>query len=48
MCVVVIGIVGEETYKIYSKKVFQVEEDIDATSQQIKELEAMEVLAHEE
>ena len=29
ICLVVIGIVGEETYKIYSKKVFKKEVEID-------------------
>ena len=30
ICLAIIGIVGEETYKIYSKNVFQVEKSIDA------------------
>ncbi len=32
LCVVIIGIVGEETYKIYSKKVFLKDSDIDSNS----------------
>lgn len=34
LCVVVIGIVGEETYKIYSKKVFEVSSNIDSLNQE--------------
>lgn len=35
LCLVIIGIVGEETYKIYSKKVFNQEVDIDSLNEEI-------------
>ena len=37
ICIVIISIVGEETYKIYSKKVFNKEVEIDTDTE--KELE---------
>lgn len=40
ICLIVIGIVGEETYKIYSKKVFDVDSEIDSGTELIlKELD---------
>ena len=39
LCLVLIAIVGEETYKIYSKKVFLEMHEIDASSEEIKDLE---------
>lgn len=40
MCLLVIGIVGEETYKIYSKKVFSEELNLDSgNAELIKEIE---------
>lgn len=35
MCLIVIGVVGEETYKIYSKKVFEEERYIDSGNEAI-------------
>ncbi len=37
ICLIAISIVGEETYKIYSKKVFDVEENIDSGISKIEE-----------
>ena len=37
ICLVIISIVGEETYKIYSKKVFNKEVDIDAGTEELIE-----------
>ena len=37
LCIVIIGIVGEETYKIYSKKIFEVDVEIDSNVDSILE-----------
>lgn len=48
LCVLVIGIVGEETYKIYSKKAFSETKEIDVTSLDIEEIRKMEDVNDEE
>lgn len=47
MCLVVIGIVGEETYNIYSKKVFLNDEKIDVTTNEINEISKEDFLNEE-
>lgn len=37
LCVLIIGIVGEETYKIYSKKIFEAEVELDSNVDEILE-----------
>lgn len=48
MCIVVIGIVGEETYKIYSKKVFLQEDTIDSRNTETLDEINKEALLNEE
>lgn len=43
MCIVVIGIVGEETYKIYSKKVFFKEDSFNITTEDLKSLNEVNI-----